>query len=305
MLWWGRRAGRVSAWIVLTALVVLFIAEVAVRACGALNFPLYQVDSHVGYWPSPGQSGEFLNRNRWFFNERGMGVAEAFRPDHRQDVLLIGDSIVLGGNPLDQAEKLGPRLSQRTGDHYWPLSAGSWALLNELHMLKRNMDVVEQADVVVFVLNSADFDQASSWACDLTHPRERPRVALLYLARKYLAIGPQCASPPEDLKVPATDWKVAWREFMSDARVRGKPVTVWLYPTREESLNPDLLRVRLESVGAQLRMEGLSGNLMLRSVGRDSRWAGATYVDGIHPDAASVGLLSEVMATPSAATLVP
>jgi len=294
----------VSAWVVLTVLGGLLIAEVVVRACGMLNFPLYQADAHVGYWPSPGQSGSFLNKNRWFFNERGMGVAEAFQPDHRRDVLLIGDSIVLGGNPLDQADKLGPRLSLRTGDPHWPLSAGSWALLNEIHVLRRNMDVVEQSDAMVFVLNSADFDQASSWACDLTHPRERPRVALFYLARKYLAIGPQCESSPQELQVPAADWKVAWQAFMSDARVRGKPVDVWLYPTREESLNPDLLRVRLESVAALLRLN-VPGKLIVRSIGRDSRWAGATYVDGIHPDAASVGLLAEIMATPSPATLVP
>lgn len=302
MSWWRKRAWRVIA---LTVLAVLLVAEVAVRACGMLNFPLYQADSDVGYWLAPGQSGSFLNRNRWFFNERGMGVAEAFQPGQRRDVLLVGDSIVLGGNPLDQAGKLGPRLTQRTGEHYWPLSAGSWALLNELHALKRSMDVVEQSDAIVFVLNSADFDQASSWACDLTHPLERPRVGLIYLARKYLAIGPQCGNPPEELTVPKADWKVAWREFMSDDRVRGKPVNVWLYPTREESLNPDLLRARLESVGTQLRMEGLFGNLILRSVGRDSRWARAVYIDGIHPDAASVGILSEVMASPSPATLVP
>lgn len=294
---------------VLSALLVgalLLAAEWMVRACGAVDFPLYQADADVGYWPAPGQSGNFLNKNRWFFNERSMGVAEAFRPGRRRDVLLIGDSIVLGGNPLDQAEKLGPRLTQRTGDQHWPLSAGSWALLNELHMLKRNMDVVEHSDAIVLVLNSADFDQPSSWACDITHPRERPRVALLYLARKYLGIGPQCAGEgPGDLKVPAADWKKAWREFMSDARLRGKPVTVWLYPTREESLNMGLLRERLESVGAQLRMEGLSDTLTVRSVGRDRRWAGATYIDGIHPNAASVGTLSEILASPGPESLVP
>lgn len=306
MLCWRRRAVRASAGVVLTLLMVVVASELAVRAFGAISFPLYGADPDVGYWPAPAQSGSFLNKNRWVFNERSMGVAEAFQPGPGRDVLLVGDSIVLGGNPLDQSEKLGPRLTQRTGDRHWPVSAGSWALLNEVHFLKRNMDVVEKTDALVFVFNSEDFGQASSWACDITHPREYPSFALAYLIRKYVIPERQCLTgAPPQLKVPAADWKVAWREFMSDARVRDKPVDVWLYPTREESLRPELMRVRLESVAMQLRMEGLSDKLVLHSLARDSRWPRMTYIDAIHPDAAGVGLLAEIMATPSPATLVP
>lgn len=306
MLGWRRRALRAGAWVALALLVLLGASELAVRAFGALSFPLYRADPYVGYWPAPGQSGRFLNKNRWVFNERSMGVAEAFRPGPGRDVLLVGDSIVLGGNPLDQDEKLGPRLTRITGHRHWPLSAGSWALLNEVHFLKRNMDVVEKSDALVFVLNSEDFAQASSWACDITHPREHPRVAIAYLIRKYLIPERQClAGVPPELKVPAADWKEAWRELLSDARVRGKPVDVWLYPTREESLRPELMRTRLEAVAAQLRMQGLSDKLVLRSLGRDSRWMGMTYIDVIHPDAAGVGVLAEIMANPSLATLLP
>ena len=300
---------RLPKWlrIIFGALALLIMAESIVRACGVLNFPLYQADAHVGYWPAAEQSGSFLNRNRWYFNERGMGVAEAFLPDDdRRDVLLVGDSIVLGGNPLDQLERLGLRLTQLTGARHWPVSAGSWALLNELRFLKRNMDVVDQADAITFVLNSADFGQASSWACEITHPRERPGLALAHVVRKYLLVAQLCTSdPPAELKVPAADWRVEWRELMADARMRGKPVEVWLYPTQEEALHPELLSARLESVGKQLRMEGLSASLVLRSLGRDSRWSQMTYADAIHPDAAGVGIMSKIMAAPSSDTLVP
>lgn len=302
MLWWNRRAWRVSASVVLATLIV---TELAVRAGGLLSFPLYLADPYVGYWPAPGQSGSFLNRNRWFFNDRSMGVEEPFRPGPQRDVLLVGDSIVLGGNPLDQAQRLGPRLTKLTGHQHWPLSAGSWALLNEIHVLKRNMDIVERSDAIVFVLNSEDFGQASSWACDITHPREQPAVALVYLVRKYVMPGRQCASTPQALQVPVADWRVEWRELMSDSRLRGKQVDVWLYPTYEESRRPELLRARLESVATELRMQGLSANLGLRSLGRDSRWRNVTYSDPIHPDAAGVGVLSTIMAHPSPETLLP
>lgn len=303
MVWRGARALRIGAW---GALAVLIVAEVAVRACGLVSFPLYRADAYIGYWASPGQSGRFLNKNRWVFNERSMGVAEAFRPDRRPDVLLIGDSIVLGGNPLDQADRLGPRMMKLTGHQHWPVSAGSWSLLNELHFLKRNMDIVAGSDVLRFVLNSADFEHASSWSCEITHPRERPHIALMYVIKKYVFASSQCSSiTPADLKVPAGDWRVAWRELMSDVRVQGKPVEVWLYPTRDESLNVALLRTRLEAFGTQLRVPGLSGLLVVRSLGRDHRWPGLTYADAIHPDVAGVGLLSVMMSFPSPETILP
>lgn len=287
-------------------LATLILLELAVRASGLLSSPLYQADSVVGYWPSPNQAGSFLNRNRWYFNERSMGVVDVFRPDERMDVILIGDSIVLGGNPLDQPDRLGPRLTRLTGHRYWPVSAGSWALLNEIRFLRRNMDIVDQSDALVFVLNSADFNQASSWACEITHPREQPRFALVHLARKYVFTGQRCVSDEAaGLQVPEADWRLEWRELMADAKMQGKQVDVWLYPTREEAARPDLLRERLETVGLQLRMQAAEGHLVLRSLGRDRRWSGMTYADAIHPSAAGVDLLSRIMVSPSAETLMP
>ncbi len=59
----------------------------------------------------------------------------------------------------------------------WPISAGSWALRNELAYLRVNPDVVTQIDALVFVFNSGDFAEASSWKCELTHPRTKPNLA--------------------------------------------------------------------------------------------------------------------------------
>lgn len=302
MVYWNRRAWRAGS---LSIMAVLVLAEFVARICGLLEFPIYRADAYVGYWPAPGQSGRFLNRNHWAFNEHSMGVAQAFQPSLRKDVLLVGDSIVLGGNPLDQSERLGPRLTRETGNQHWPVSAGSWSLLNEIHFLKRNMDVVEQTDALVFVLNSADFAQPSSWTCDVTHPLERPNWALPFLVRKYLFAGQQCQRASDVLAVPESDWQAEWMDLMQDARVRGKPVEVWLYPTKLESQHAELLRERLESVAVRLQVWASPSTIAIRSLSRDRRWSGVRYVDAIHPDAASVGVLAQIMANPDSETLIP
>ena len=47
--------------------------------------------------------------------------------------------------------------------------------------MRLNPQVPASVNRIVFVLNSGDFEGASSWACELTHPRTRPVVALWYL----------------------------------------------------------------------------------------------------------------------------
>ncbi len=42
------------------------------------------------------------------------------------------DVLLVGGNPLGKVERLGPQLAKVTSQSVWPISAGSWALRNEL-----------------------------------------------------------------------------------------------------------------------------------------------------------------------------
>lgn len=198
--------------------------EVAARV--ALNFPLYDADSEVGYWLRPNQSGHFL-ANDWAFDSDSLGVAEEFKPSGRFDVLLVGDSVVLGGNRLKQGDKLGPVIERMTGWQVWPASAGSWAVQNELAFLRRKPHLVEGADAIVFVINSGDFDKPSAWASEYTHPRTPPVSYLLYALRRYLW-PPQIG--PSPMPVPQRPTAEDWLEF-----ARGKPVIVLAYTSRKDA----------------------------------------------------------------------
>jgi len=174
-------------------------AEVAVRWAGMVDFPVYDADARLGYIPSAGQQGRFLNRNAWSINDRHMGTPLPFKPGAEGNVLLLGDSIVWGGNALAEADRLGPQLQGRLKARVWPVSAGSWSLQNQLEYLDQNPDVVAAADTVVFVLNSGDLGPASSWGCTHSHPRERPWLALAYLTNKYVV--KHCEGVPSELQV--------------------------------------------------------------------------------------------------------
>ena len=164
--------------------------ELLVRLLGLTDFPLYDANNSIGYILKPSQSGEFLNKNAWQFNALSMQNDEEFLPDHNKvNTLLIGDSIVSGGNPLSKKDRLGFQLAKVLNQPVWSISSGSWALRNELTYLMLHPDVVKGVDHIIFILNSGNFGKASSWACEFSHPRTYPLIASFYLFKRYIYIG--------------------------------------------------------------------------------------------------------------------
>lgn len=266
--------------------------EAALRWSGVIDFPLYEADATIGYIPKASQRGSFLNRNDWVVNERHMG-AERFAPGPEGNVLLVGDSVVWGGNPYARDERLGPQLQQMTRKRVWPIAAGSWGLQNELTYLAANADVVAAVDTVVLVLNSGDFAEPSSWTCELSHPRERPLSAAWYVARKYV-IKEECGSAsPADLTVQPRDPLQMLSAFV--AAHPAKRLIVFLYPEKSEVLNEAAMAGRLERFGPALVAAGVKEVV---SVGRDPRWRQreTMYRDAVHPTAEGNRVLARLIA---------
>lgn len=271
--------------------------EASIRLAGAVEFPLYLADKQVGYIPAPLQSGAFLNRNNWHFNDKSMGTPRLFSEQRSGDVLLIGDSIVLGGNTMDHSAKLGPVLTELQGRMYWPVSAGSWALINEIRYLQQHPEVLIKFNHFEFVVNSADFGQASSWACETTHPRSHPNFALGYLIQKYLIKREPCGTTPDALKVPPAVWQDELRKLMDTPAVRGKRVTIWLYPTRDESKETSQRTSGLESRALALSNAMSSVSHRIYSLARHPRWREVQYADDIHPTAQGIKTMAEIMSS--------
>lgn len=217
---------------------LLLISELGLRAAGLVDFPLYDADPRIGYIPRASQSGAYLRHNHWQINEKSQGSAP-WQPDRHTDLLLLGDSIVWGGNPLDQPQKLGPTLQRALPDtDVWSAAAGSWGVPNEVEYLDRFPEVVQASEIVVWVINTGDLNTRSQWASELTHPRHRPASALLYMVEKYLlprvqAWLPALASTPAPEQSPAappifSETEALFRVRLHDlAATRRVLVVVW------------------------------------------------------------------------------
>lgn len=266
---------------------LLITSEFLVRAFGAVDFPLYDADSTIGYIPQVNQSGSFLNKNDWIFNELHMG-SSAFLPGKRHDVLLIGDSIVFGGNPIKQSDRLGSQIERISGYAVWPISSGSWTLLNKLTYLRQNPRVVSDVDVVVFVLNTGDLDKASEWKCELTHPRSKPNFATWYLFKKYVFDFNECNKDmTPDLAIKNGDLLPELKSVLSAMDSKTHFI---LYPDKAQAADPSLWKLASQPLREFLQVAGARDIADLTTT---SNWNTSFYRDGIHPNAAGNTVLAE------------
>jgi hypothetical protein len=270
---------RITLRFIAAALLLVLAAEAAIHISRINDFPIYDVNNRIGYIPKPDQAGAFLWRNDWVFNELSMGTERPFRPG--RGLLLVGDSVVNGGNPLRHSERLGPALERRTGVTVWPISAGSWGLQNEVTWLNDNPEVVAGVGRIALVLNSRDFDKPSSFRTDYTHPRERPFPALPYILKRY-AVGFTPEATPADLEVRKTDALALLAEFASR-----HPVDVFLHPDQTE------LDRGCQWTPSQIR---LIPGVTLHCIDTEAGWDRSNYYDEIHPTASGVQNLAAIIA---------
>jgi hypothetical protein len=271
------------------------ILELGTRLTRISDFPVYEANNKIGYIPKASQQGKFLWTHDWIFNEYHMG-ADTFKPSNAEDILLVGDSIVLGGNPLKKSERLGPTLQRKINLAVWPISAGSWGMRNQLIYLNSNPDVVKNIDTFIFVWNSGDFNKASSWSCVLTHPTHPPISAFLYAFQKYVYSYQKCNSEikPEYL-VASGDWHSELKSFINSAEMKNKKVVAYLYPDINEQKDVNLMKQMLDSRINEIQEAGIQ---YVVSIGHDPRWGISNYRDGIHPSGQGNKVLADIIANP-------
>lgn len=260
------------------------LAETAIQGLQANSLPTYEANNQIGYIPKPNQSGSFLHMRDWAFNELSMGTSRPFRPD-ADAILLLGDSIVFGGTPYSEAERLGPQLEKAIGRQVWPAAAGSWALQNELTYLRQHPDIVNRVSRLVLILNKEDFGQPSTWRSEYTHPTHIPFPSLMYLMRRYV-VRPATEAEDRALTVAPRDWRADFSALIAGTRT---PVDVFLYPYKAECADPS----ELDTYGKILVSLGAARAI---NIGRDARWNASLYRDDVHPIARGNEVLAEIIA---------
>lgn len=145
--------------IFIISLLVVFIAgEVIGRFFGLTSLSLYQADKDYEYIPKPNQKTR-VYRNKYATNEFSMR-SEPIHQDDSCTVLLIGDSIIYGGNSTDQ-DSLASTILERAATTRFRrkvrvlnISAQSWGPDNGAAYIKKHG--LFNADLIILVYSSHD-----------------------------------------------------------------------------------------------------------------------------------------------------
>lgn len=148
--------------------------------------PLTIADPDIEYMFKPDQDVSRFG-NRIFINHWGMRSPQIERtpPPSQHRTLVLGDSVVNGGNLSDQSSLATTLLS--TGERlFLNVSAGSWGPENMLAYVKKFG--LFGADRLVLVLSTHDASDVPTFAPldPDTHPTETPSLALVEAVTRYL-----------------------------------------------------------------------------------------------------------------------
>lgn len=282
-------------------ILVLLISECGLRLAGITDFPIFYVDPSLGYVPRPSQSGRFLDRNRWSFNERSMATDAAWNPASGSNLLLIGNSIVQGGNPIDQEDRLGTVLQNNLGKDLkvWPIAAGGWSNLNEVNYLRRFDDIALSADFFVWEYMAGGLSEVSKWRGEYLTPTSHPWLASWYVTRRYIL--PRFIDLNETELPPTgavTQENLAQFDAMltklSERSRHTVPGIIFLYP---ESCRLSMARLGDEWLPERSQVETVAARhgIMVVDIARDPTWTAKLYRDAVHPTVEGNQVLARIL----------
>jgi len=289
--------------VAIIGLLLLGLSEISLRLVGLTDFPIYYIDSEIRYLPKPNQHGDFLNKNDWYFNDKSMPTDRTWSSDAKRNIALIGNSIVMGGNPYRQSEKISPLINQSIDKEYfvWPIAVGGWTTENEIAYLDKNRDIERSIVFFAWEYMSGGLSQANSWAGGYVFPLKRPVVATWYVIRRYLI--PRVIPGNLANELPAIGEPRADNTLKFDAKLTefcqygqdGCHGLIWLYPTKNE-----LLRARNggEWLPERELIRGIADKHGLKIVDLADypAWVPALYrPDGVHPSVEGNAVLAGIL----------
>lgn len=258
----------------LTLILIISIVslELTSRLLDLDNFPLYEKSDEAGYFFKKNQSGIFFGNNEWFINNYGMIAKSDYINNDEHKILLIGDSIVYGGNNTKQMNRVGMILEDITSIPVFSIAAGSWAFENELiYLNKLNLNLNNKK--IIFILNSGDFGKKSRWDCEKNHPTQKPDFLMYYLLTKYV-IDYECNY--QDL-YQNTSPNINWQIFLKHTiqKINLDSIYIILYPNRNELINGYNFRDEIS------QLKRVNGGIKIFNFNKISN---EMYRDPIHPN---------------------
>ena len=174
-------------WIPSAVISALFVTELMLRLVFGLGNPmLFQADADTGYRYRPNQTifrfGNKIEYNQ--YSQRSEPVTIR-KPQGTVRILLVGDSIINGGNLTDQTQTISALFEARLAASRKPVqvlnaSAGSWAISNRLGYLRKFGTF--ESDAVIVQIGTDDLTQPPSTSARIGHdpfyPDQAPLLAI-------------------------------------------------------------------------------------------------------------------------------
>ncbi|MFB2881281.1 SGNH/GDSL hydrolase family protein [Floridanema aerugineum] len=245
-------------WIPSSVLAFFVGIEVILRVAFGLGNPvLVQADSYTGYRFKPNQKlfrlGKKIQYNQ--YSQRSEPITLK-KPPGKLRILMIGDSVLNGGNPTDQSQTITELFEAKLSASGHPAevlnaSAGSWGIGNALGYLRKFGTF--NADAVILQIGTHDLTQPTSTSAVVGHhpafPTHPPLLATPDAWNRYIwphvagklgynSANGDFASSPISL-APDQQFQQNMQHFKEIITlVRGKkiPVFVLFTPNRDDLL---------------------------------------------------------------------
>ncbi|HEY9850399.1 MAG TPA: SGNH/GDSL hydrolase family protein [Leptolyngbyaceae cyanobacterium] len=173
-------------WIPSSVLRVLIVTDLTLRFAFGLGSPaLVQADPYTGYRFQPNQKifrfGKRIEYNQ--YSQRSKPITEKKTPGKLR-ILMVGDSVLNGGNPTDQSQIITELLEKKLTEsqhnaEVLNASSGSWGIGNQLGYLREFGTF--NADLVILQIGNHDLTQPTSTSKVVGHhlsfPNQRPLLA--------------------------------------------------------------------------------------------------------------------------------
>jgi lysophospholipase L1-like esterase len=244
-------------WLLAGVGLAFILLESGLRLGLGLGYPvLSMADSQTGYRFQPNQNRRRLGKKLQYnqYSQRSDLVTMP-KPQDTFRVLMVGDSVLNGGTPIDQAQTISELLETKlASDHptveVLNASAGSWGIGNQLGYL-RKFGFFE-SDILILQIGTHDLVQPTSTGDrvgrDPNYPNRLPLLATQELWQRYLIprVQRRFGGYPEG-EIPTTsDLEAQFqanmanlRQIITLARRESLPVYVLYTPDWVDVLSPD------------------------------------------------------------------
>lgn len=297
-------------------ILLLFFALIAVevwlrRRYGLGDPPLYMKDREIEYLMQPSRryrrKGRIMRINQWCMRSDEFEKSKASADERR--VLVLGDSVVFGGQGVDQAliatSLLQAALGERLGVPVvvGNASAASWGPPNLMNYVRRYGTF--EADVIVVVMSSHDYADVPAEVSNvgmMTRPDCKPMCALHEAGARYVSNRRRAARKRRGETQPEpTPSEIEWAtrdygELLRVLKQSGAKVFAVLHPERGEL--DGAWQEGHERLAAIIEREGIE-RIDWKPAFVKARDAGQSpHEDHIHPTTLGQRLMFETLLAP-------